>query len=256
MARRPTSVDLEEVVAEALSAYRRSSGGAPGGGCDGSRQARLDRLAAPAPGEEVDDVDAMLEATSRLLSSYGLRRWTMEDVAERAGLGRATVYRRFESRERLVRATLVRDARRFFEAVATSVAAVTSFNDKVVEGFITGLDLLRLSPLPQLLRNEPASAVALLTSESTLRAGTRALLESYEDLVGSPIPPSEVMPAQAVAEALIRLGTSMLLTPGVLTGDGLPDRNAATAEAGRDSARRTLAQVIDPLVSAHTASGR
>jgi len=52
---------------------------------------------------------AILDAAGELLGRYGLGRWSMDDVATRAGVGRATVYRRFTSREEVVNATLARD---------------------------------------------------------------------------------------------------------------------------------------------------
>ncbi len=237
MGRRPPTVDLDEILAQALS--DRPADGRDGAGDGG-----------PGPGGADDGADtaAMIDATSGLLAAYGLRRWTMDDVAERAGLARATVYRRFESRDRLVRTTLVRDARRFFAAVAAAVAGVESFDDKVVEGFVVGLELVRLSPVPQLLRADPAAALSLVTSESILRAGRRALVESYETLTGQPVDPTGRSGVEAVAEALIRLGLSMLLTPGVLTGGG-PLGSSPEQGPGPDGMRRALDAVIRPLIS-------
>lgn len=187
--------------------------------------------------------DAMIDATSELIAAYGLRRWSMDDVAARCGLARATVYRRFESRDQLVRAALVRDARRFFSAVAGAVQRVEPFEAKVVEGFVVGLDLVRVSPLPRLLGTDPAAALALVGSESFLRAGRRALVESYESLVGRDLDPADGPRVEAVAEALIRLGLSLLLAPGLLGG-------TTDQEAGdRDRMRRSLSAVIGPLVS-------
>ena len=225
MARRSATVDLEAVLAEALSSPP-----------------------APAPGAEgvTDDAEALIDATSALLGRYGLRRWSMDDVAERAGLARATVYRRFESRDRLVRATLIRDARRFFAAVAAAVEQVESIGDKVVEGLVVGLELVRWSPVPALLEADPAAALALITSDSILTAGRRALIESYESLTGGPLPAGDRCRVEAVAEALIRLALSLLVTPGVLTGAA-----AGSSGSGRpsgDDMRRALAAVVHPLL--------
>lgn len=260
MPRRSAAIDLADVLAEALSSHTPISEDLEGEVLD--RFPPPDHNSRPtSPSlDDRDDVEAMMDATSGLLAGFGLRRWTMDDVAERCGLGRATVYRRFESRDRLVRATLVRDARRFFEAVTASVAGVHSFTEKVIEGFVAGLDLLHLSPFPQLLRNDPGAATALLVSESTLKACTRALVESYERLAGVPVRPSELARVEAVAEALIRLGTSMLLTPGTLTGGGTirPTSDDLSYEVGgadiadrdeRMEMRLALAWVIAPLTS-------
>lgn len=163
---------------------------------------------------------AMLDAAAALLAERGLRRWSMDDVAERAGLGRATVYRRFESRDLLVQEAVIRDARRFFEAVAAAVAGSESLVDKVVDGLLTALELVRSSPLGPLLQQDPAAALSLLTSETVLQTATRALSDQYEALHGPAGTPLERHRIEATAEALIRLGWSFVLIPGGTATDG------------------------------------
>lgn len=45
---------------------------------------------------------AILQATVSLLGESGFHRLTMEDVARRAGVGRATVYRRWRTKEEMI----------------------------------------------------------------------------------------------------------------------------------------------------------
>lgn len=227
MARRAATLDFEAVLTGALS---------------------------PPPGSD-PDAEAMIDATSILLGQYGLRRWSMDDVAAQAGLARATVYRRFESRDRLVRAALIRDARRFFTAVAAAVEAIPSLADKVVEGLVVGLELIRWSPVPSLLEADPVAALSLLTSDSILLAGRRALVERYESLTGGPVPAADRDRVEAAAEALIRLALSLLVTPGVLTGTATGPPHPATDGASlrpdarsREDMRRALASVVHPLL--------
>jgi AcrR family transcriptional regulator len=47
---------------------------------------------------------AIIRATLELLVEHGYRALTMEQVRERAGVGKATIYRRYGSKEELVRA--------------------------------------------------------------------------------------------------------------------------------------------------------
>lgn len=200
--------------------------------------------AGPAGTETRDDptTATLLGAASTLLSERGSRGWTMEDVAERAGVGRATLYRRFPSRDGLVEAAIVRDARGFFAAVAESVRAVEPLDEKVVAGFVTGLDLARRSPLSALLARDPEAAVSLLTSPTLLQAATGALVERYEAIVGGGLPAADRFAAEAQAEALIRLAVTFVLVPG--TG---PDG---------DAARARIAAMIRPLMAARSAPRR
>ncbi|HEY3810503.1 MAG TPA: helix-turn-helix domain-containing protein [Acidimicrobiales bacterium] len=190
--------------------------------------ALLAGLESPEPGD--DEVDtAMLDATSSLLATYGLHRWTMDDVASRAGLGRATVYRRFASRDDLVHATLLRDARRYFAAIAAAVNDVESVEDKVVEGFLVGCQLLRGAPATALLMADPRRVMAL---------GRAALVERYQIVNGVPLSGPARADAELVAEALVRLGLSFVLMP-----DSTIDLDDT------EGARRALRRLLGPLLA-------
>ena len=51
--------------------------------------------------------EAILQAALELMASDGYRALTMEKVRERAGVGKATIYRRYGSKEDLVRAAII-----------------------------------------------------------------------------------------------------------------------------------------------------
>ena len=241
--RRAPAVELDALLTDLLVGLRLGpvAGARPAGGDDqaGTRAAGGDdHSEAGAAGTEDPSATAVLDAASAFLSERGLRHWTVDDVAERAGVGRATVYRRFASRDDLMKAAITRDARRFFAAVAGTVRQVEPLDEKVVGGFVAGLRLARSSPLTSLLRRDPAAALSLLTSESLLRTATEALTERYEAMSGTRLGPRARARAEAAAEALVRLGLSFVLVPGP-TADLDSDRGA----------REHLASIIRPLVS-------
>jgi AcrR family transcriptional regulator len=224
VARRTATVDLDAVLAALL---------AEGADEKTSREIPLDGA-----------TEALLDATSDLLAERGTRGWTMDDVARRAGIGRATVYRRFTGREQLVGASIRRDGAVFFAAVADSVAGVESLEDKVVNGFVVGLGLARRSPLGALIARDAAAAWSLVSSAGLLEGAARALAERYEVLAGVPTDPRERKRVQAVAEALIRLGLSFLLLPG------------RTGDADADQAHEHVAGIIRPLVATRSSPPR
>ena len=55
-----------------------------------------------------DADQAILNSALRLLSQHGYARMSVESVAERAGVGKSTIYRRHASKEELVAAALAR----------------------------------------------------------------------------------------------------------------------------------------------------
>lgn len=61
--------------------------------------------------------DALLVAASALIDESGVDALTMEAVAARAGVGKGTVFRRFDSREGLMAAILDRTERQFQAAI-------------------------------------------------------------------------------------------------------------------------------------------
>ena len=184
---------------------------------------------------EPDEVtNALLDATAGLLSIYGVRRWSVEDVAARSGLGRTTVYRRFERRDDLVHAVIARDIRRFFAAIAADVGRYDGVEDKLVEGFVVGLRAARRSLIPRLVQTDRADAVALLTADPVLQVGRQAMVDQYLAIE----PDGDEGTAELVAEAIVRLAMSFVLTPQSVIDLDDDDR-----------ARRALRRLIGPLVN-------
>lgn len=209
------------------------------------RSATLDATAilvsavAPGQAEEADDLAAasILDAAGELLARHGLGRWSMEDVASRAGVGRATVYRRFQSREDLVTATVARDLQRFFATVARAVEGVSDLTGKVVEGFIVGINTARATLLPELFLGDMSAAIALLNSTPVIDLGRAALVRQYEAMTGSGLDGPTRAEVELVAEALIRLALSFLMIPG-----------SAIDFEDEDAGRTAIRRLVRPLL--------
>lgn len=208
--------------------------------------ARGDR---PAPAWE----QRVLDATSALIGEHGLHHWTVEDVADRSEVGRATLYRRYGSRDGLIQAAVTRDARAFFAAISAAVLPppgserpppgapgapepVPDMVDLVVDGLMAGLRLVRATPLGELIARDPQTAVGLLTSGPVIPAATVALADRYQAMRGQPLRRSERARVEARAEALVRLAVSFVLVPGDLES------------AGQAAARRRLSEMVAPLI--------
>ena len=120
---------------------------------------------------QVDNPD---EITTRILAAtleqaelVGIRRTTMEDVARRSGVGRATLYRRFPTKTALIDAVVLAEARRYLEGSAQARAQATTFEDRMVYSTVFSVTFMREhSLLKKLLRTEPETILPSLTIDA------------------------------------------------------------------------------------------
>jgi AcrR family transcriptional regulator len=199
----------------------------------GAQAARVLALALDPAAPVPDDATAerALDAALALAAASGLRHVTMDAVAERAGVGRMTVYRRFGSRQALVDALAVRECRRCLARLADAVDPADPVIDRAASLFAAVLELCDEHPLlARLARVEPESLLQELTRDGSHVFG---LIHAF--LVG------EILVAQAagewpdtdpalLAELGIRLGASFVLMPDTVLPRGGP---AATEAAVR-----------------------
>jgi AcrR family transcriptional regulator len=187
--------------------------------------------------------DRVLDAAAHLMRTYGLKRWSMEDVAEQAAVGRTSVYRAFSTRDELVHAVLARELRATIGEITAAATASSSVEDGIIEGALVGLAALRSSLVEQLLRTDASTILPFLTTKAgPLVALTRQLLVTQARAAGATITAEH---ANELAEIAARLGLSFVLTrESVFPVDD--------DEALRDSLRRVLRPVLSPLFSATT----
>jgi AcrR family transcriptional regulator len=159
--------------------------------------------------------ERILDAALELCAASGVRHLTMDEVAERAGVGRMTVYRRFGSRERLEETLAVREARRCLAELDSTVDPGAPIADQIAQGMLTSLRLIREHPLlERMARLEPAAALAALTAEgSAVFAMGRAFVAARiaESQRAGMLDPG--LDPEHAAEILVRLGFSFLLIP-------------------------------------------
>lgn len=165
--------------------------------------------------EDADKSDIkILEAARALYAEFGLRRTTMDDVAKRAGVGRATLYRRFSEKEQLFKAVLLRDLQRDLFLIEKEIEQVNSALEGVLQAFIKSTQLLDGNDLiRRLLVTEPEQVLPYLTTDfETILSFARGYLSGQiergqrrgEVRQGNP---------DALAEMILRLLQSFLLTP-------------------------------------------
>jgi AcrR family transcriptional regulator len=197
-------------------------------------------------GERVATDVAILEAALEQFALTGIRRTSTDDVARRAGVNRATLYRRFGSREQLLAAAYLHEAGRVLEELTARVPAVpddpdADFDpaDNVIAMFTEAVALMRGHVLLQRMLEVDRDQIA-----RSMTAGAADVLGFAADTIAHRIrelhqwrgtePPAD---AGDLGHTVARLIHSLVLTPG-----GGPDLGTPA------TARRYAAAVLVPLV--------
>jgi AcrR family transcriptional regulator len=179
--------------------------------------------------------ERVLDGALEQFRDTGLTRTTMDDVARRAGLSRVTIYRRFQNKNALIEAVLLRECRRCLAALDRAVAGVPGIHERIVEGYVFALRYAREHPLVGgLLRVEPDVILPFMTvhAEPALVAVRTFLahhLRRARD-AGELVARGDLEP---IAELMARIACSFIISPyGCVP--------MATDEEARAFARRFL----------------
>jgi AcrR family transcriptional regulator len=171
----------------------------------------------PSVGTAHDDATAqrILDAALALAAASGLRNLTMDDVAKRAEVGRMTVYRRFGSRESLVEALTLREARRCLNAIAAAPDPLEPLDERLADLFVATLRVIREHPLlERLARFEPEALLTELTRDDSIvfRIVREFLIGLITQGQADHELSAEIDPS-FLAELAVRLGASFVLMP-------------------------------------------
>jgi len=182
------------------------------------------RLAAPDPivVAQLQDPD---EITTRILGAafeqaelVGFRRTTMEDVARRSGVGRATLYRRFPTKAVLIDAVVLAEVRRYLDGDSAARAHGTTLEDRLVHSTVFTVTFMREHTLlKKLLRTEPETILPSLTVDAGAIidfATDHSAAQLRDEVYGTArISPDEERHLRTVAELHTRLTLSFIVTP-------------------------------------------
>jgi AcrR family transcriptional regulator len=159
--------------------------------------------------------DRLLAATEACLQRDGIRRTTMTQIAEEAGLSRAGLYKHFPDKASLVVAALVRTDERFWSDAAARVSAARGIGAQVVEAVRfarehePGALLLRL-------RTEEPDAYTAVVGEG-LRAMVPGMAEFWRPYLEAARAAGDVradLDVDRAAEWVIRVVLSLVTIPG------------------------------------------
>ena len=114
------------------------------------------------------------EITSRILRTaqeqfelVGIRRTTMEDVARQCGVGKATLYRRFPTKDAVVDAVVLSEVQRYLDGNAVARSRGDTFEARLINGVVFTVEFLRNNALlNKLMSTEPETLLRSLTVDA------------------------------------------------------------------------------------------
>ena len=112
--------------------------------------------AEPLTGKRARTRELILDAAVACFEESGIGQCNMVDIAERAGIGRSTLYRHFPKLEDVIAQVIIRDTTELFALNRDMTATFTDIEDVVVESFVFILrELPKRTVLNMLFKQDP-----------------------------------------------------------------------------------------------------
>ena len=112
----------------------------------------------------------LLDAALECIDRWGLAKTSLEDIANQAGLSRATVYRYFPGgRDQVISETITWEVGRFFSRIGEEISDLPDLEAKLVRGLEYGHQtILEHRLLQQVLTSEPEEFLEELSETTPL----------------------------------------------------------------------------------------
>lgn len=162
--------------------------------------------------------DRIVDAGREAIRRFGLRRVSMADVAELAGVSRGSVYRYFPDRNTLVAAVLRRVAQAFVESSAASVRRRRTLASQVAEAAVFIREHMRDESLTiPSMRDDDALLATLLAAH--VDGLVAEWVEFWQPLLAGAAARGEVrqgLDHREAAEWIVRMMLSFAVMPSVV----------------------------------------
>ena len=165
---------------------------------------------------DTSPVERILDATWRVIAARGVAKARAGDIADEAGLGRATLYRYFATREDIFVAYAEREMERFLADLLAAAEKQPTQRERVIEGVALAVEgIAARATMAPFFEPEALPIAAMIPGRSTLLL-PRALA-AFDRLVAAPLGGQALNPALhtvALAEWLVRMILSLAMMRG------------------------------------------
>jgi AcrR family transcriptional regulator len=157
----------------------------------------------------------LVDAAVECLATYGPRKTAVTDVAEHAGVSRATAYRAFGSKRQMLQLVVRREYERLFAACAPRFAGDGPLEERLADTLELSLEWLREHPVVRhMLHHDPELLAGLMVE----RPGETSYLQLASEGIAQALAADpgtagfRATPREA-AEWIVRAGFGLLLSP-------------------------------------------
>ncbi|MDF0530629.1 TetR/AcrR family transcriptional regulator [Tsukamurella sp. 8F] len=173
------------------------------------------------PAKNDQTSQSILSAAVSSIGSVGIARTTMEQVASVAGIGVATVYRRFNRKDNLVQQAIRYEAEQLLRVIEQQIVGLPTVEEALTEGFVAFLREANQRPLIRGIGDgNVVVGLPMIAQGGALlieigRTFAANIIVRFQD--SGQLPQFDPKP---VAEIFARIGHSVCLAPdGLITPD-------------------------------------
>lgn len=187
-------------------------------------------------------IDRILTVAGEEAQRVGPDRVRMGEVAARAGISRASLYRYFANKDELIQAYTMRELDRIFEGMDEAMRPYESFEERLGAAFAYAIPALRAHPVFVSVLDIAERQIMRVTLQSgeVLGHARDLVVERMNRAVRAGRIRIDQFDAAVAGEIMARLVISLLATPESIT-------RLDTGEDARDFARRYLLPLVDGL---------
>lgn len=186
-------------------------------------------------GSEVDEMDReILRATLVCLGRHGTDRMSVADIASRAGVGRATVFRRFETKSELIRRAFAWELRTILTQFQAAADELDDPAERTTEWLVCAVRIIRTHPVARRIATD-GNASEILGDQAIAQMLTASIETQLRHTLRGRGAEADILLA---TELISRFFVSTWLAPGLGSATGTDE-----------GVRRIAASMLDFLLS-------
>ncbi|MGK2878288.1 MAG: TetR/AcrR family transcriptional regulator [Solirubrobacterales bacterium] len=184
-------------------------------------------------------IERILAVAGEEAVRVGPERIRMGEIAARANVSRASLYRHFASKDELIRAWTTRELEKIFADADRAAAGSETFEQRLAAGFAAALIALREHPVFRavVVSNNTQIVRSTLESGEAIDRARELMLERFNNAVHAGRLEVDQFDASVAGELISRLAVSFTVAPETV---GRLD----TEEDVREFARRFVAPLV------------